>query len=102
MTEAPRLPDGTVVARAADAVGNREMDLRGGLENGTLSVLVNCRGKGRLTVHVQPVGLSFPLACVDGEVRSTYNRLKLKRPRGHGTVSVTVPSTVRWALTVGR
>jgi hypothetical protein len=50
---------------------------------------------------VEPVGLSFPLECVDGEVSSTFNQLALKRARDHGTVSVTAPSQVRWALTVG-
>lgn len=102
MTKAPVLPDAEVVAQAVDAVGNREMDIRGGLRSGALSVLVNCQGKGRLTVLVRPVGLSFPLECVDGEVRGTYNRLDLQRTRAHGTVSVTAPSTVRWALTAGR
>ncbi|WP_240529641.1 hypothetical protein [Streptomyces mangrovisoli] len=45
--------------------------------------------------------MSFPLECVAGEVSSTYNQLTLKHPRTQGTVSVTAPSTVRWAVTVG-
>ena len=102
MTKAPTLPDGVVVAQAANVSGNREMDLRGGLKSGTLSVLVNCQGKGKLTVLVQPVGLSFSLDCVDGEVRNTYDQLSLKRTSAHGTVSVTAPSHVRWSLTAGR
>ncbi|MFF7751287.1 hypothetical protein ACFZCP_18960 [Streptomyces sp. NPDC007971] len=102
VTKAPTLPDGEVVAQAANASGNREMDIRGGLKSGALSVLVNCQGKGKLTVLVQPVGLSFPLECVDGEVSSTYNQLNLKHTRTYGPVSVTAPSNVRWALTAGQ
>lgn len=102
VTKAPVLPDGKVVAQAVNATGNREMEIRGGIKAGPLSVLVNCQGQGTLTVSVEPVGLSFPLECVDGEVSSTFNQLSLKRARVHGTVSVTAPAGVRWALTVGR
>ncbi|MGY3201011.1 hypothetical protein [Streptomyces sp. TE5632] len=28
-----------------------------------------------LTVSADPIGLGFPLECVDGEVSSTYNEL---------------------------
>ncbi|MFI6492721.1 hypothetical protein [Streptomyces sp. NPDC050564] len=96
------LPDGKVVAQAANASGNRELEIRGGIKAGALSVLVNCEGQGKLTVSVQPVGLSFPLECVGGEVSSTFNQLGLKRSREQGTVNVTAPSSVHWALTVGQ
>ncbi|MFF8942551.1 hypothetical protein ACF1A5_09810 [Streptomyces sp. NPDC014864] len=102
MTKAPVLPDGKVVAQAVNATGNREVEIRGGIKAGPLSVLVNCQGKGTLTISVEPIGLSFPLECVDGEVSSTFNQLALKRARDHGTVNVTAPSQVRWALTVGQ
>ncbi|WP_234535928.1 hypothetical protein [Streptomyces shenzhenensis] len=102
MSRAPVLPEGEIVAQVANASGNREMEIRGGIKAGALSVLVNCQGQGKLTVSLEPVGLSFPLECVNGEVSSTFNQLDLKRDRGHGTVSVTAPSSVRWALTVGR
>ncbi|MBL1087449.1 hypothetical protein JK359_36800 [Streptomyces actinomycinicus] len=78
------------------------MDVKGGLKSGPLAILVNCKGHGKLTVEVKPVGMSFPLECAAGEVSSTYNQLDLKKPREQGTVSVTAPSTVRWAITVGR
>ncbi|WP_244184393.1 hypothetical protein [Streptomyces cellostaticus] len=102
VTKAPVLPEGEVVAQAVNATGNRELDIRGGLKRGALTVDVNCQGKGQLTVMVKPVGLNFSLKCVDGKVTSTSNQLELKRTREHGTVSVTAPSRVRWALTVGR
>ncbi|MEU0967564.1 hypothetical protein ABZ357_19800 [Streptomyces sp. NPDC005917] len=102
VTRAPVLPGGEIVAQAANVSGNRTVEIRGGIKAGALSVLVNCQGQGKLTVSLEPVGLSFPLECVNGEVSSTFNQLDLKRDRGHGTVSVTAPSSVRWALTVGR
>jgi hypothetical protein len=102
VTKAPDPIDGRAVARVANARGNREIDIPGGIKAGALSVSVNCQGQGTLTVSVKPVGLSFPLECVAGEVSSTYNELHLKTARGRGTVSVTAPSPVRWALTVGQ
>jgi hypothetical protein len=101
VTKAPALPQGEVVAPAANVSGNREVEIRGGIKAGPLSILVNCQGRGRLTVSVEPTGLSFPLECVDGEVSSTFNRLDVKHARKHGTVSVTAPSRVRWAVSVG-
>ncbi|CAL9327102.1 hypothetical protein [Streptomyces sp. SudanB182_2057] len=101
VTKAPVLPDGEVVAQAVNASGNRELEVKGGFKSGPLAVLVNCKGQGELTVEVKPVGLSFPLKCVAGEVSSTYNQMDLKKTREQGTVSVTAPSTVRWAITVG-
>jgi hypothetical protein len=100
VTRAPVLTEGEVVAEAANVSGNREMEIRGGLADGLLSVLVNCQGKGTLTVSVERVGLTFPLRCEDGKVNSTLNRLALKRPHAPATVTVTAPSHVRWALTV--
>ena len=102
MTKAPALPEGHVVARAANATGNREMEMKGGLRSGPLAVAVNCRGEGELAVTVEPVGLSFSLRCVAGRTSSAYNQLDLKRSRARGTVSVSAPSTVRWAIAVGR
>ncbi|MBL3670783.1 hypothetical protein JL475_33465 [Streptomyces sp. M2CJ-2] len=78
------------------------MPIEGGIRPGALSVLVNCQGEGTLTVSVDPVGLSFPLECVDGEVSSTYNELALKQTRPQATVKVEAPSPVRWSLTIGQ
>ncbi|MGW1606570.1 hypothetical protein [Streptomyces eurythermus] len=101
VTNAPVLPDGEVVAQAVNASGNRELEVEGGLKSGPLAVLVNCKGEGKLTVEVKPVGLSFPLKCVAGEVSSTYNQLDLKSTHEQGTVSVTAQASVHWAITVG-
>jgi hypothetical protein len=101
VTKAPVLPDGEVVAQAVNVSGSRELEIEGGLKSGPLAVLVNCKGKGELTVEVKPVGLNFPLNCVAGEVSSTYNQVDLKNTRERGTVNVIAPSSVRWAITVG-
>lgn len=65
-----------------------------------LAIQVNCQGKGTLKVFIEPVGVSFPLECVEGEVSSTYNEMRVKGARAEGSVRVSAPSDVRWALTV--
>ncbi|WP_258564753.1 hypothetical protein [Streptomyces sp. WELS2] len=102
MTKAPVLLDGEVVAQAVNASGNRELEVEGGLKSGPFAVLVNCKGEGKLTVEVKPVGVSFLLKCVAGDISSTYNQLDLKSTHEQGTVSVTAQSIVHWAITVGR
>ncbi|MEU5090645.1 hypothetical protein [Streptomyces sp. NPDC021356] len=101
VTKAPKLPSGVPLAQVASVKGNREIEL-GHIAAQPLSVMVNCQGKGTLTVEVRPMRLSFPLECVAGEVSSTYNELKLKKSRDQGVVYVTAPSSVRWSLTVGQ
>lgn len=102
VTKAPPFPGGKVVARAANVAGNRELDIKGGVGSGILSVQVHCEGKGRLTVAVEPLGVSFPFACEAGRVSAIGNEFDLKRPHTPGTVRVTASAGVRWAITVGR
>ncbi|MFF7983374.1 hypothetical protein ACFZDK_30380 [Streptomyces sp. NPDC007901] len=101
VAEAPAFPDGEVVAQAANATGGREMEIKGGVGSGILSVQVLCEGKGELTVAVDPVGVNFPFACTAGEVNSIDNEFNMKRPHTPGTVRVTASAGVRWAITVG-
>ncbi|THA72993.1 hypothetical protein E6P78_01575 [Streptomyces sp. A0958] len=68
--------------------------------NGTPAIQVNCQGNGTLDVALKPVGLSFPLKCVNGEVSSSYDEIRLKRARSEGSVQISAPSTVSWSLTV--
>lgn len=82
VTKAPKLLSGVPLAQAASAKGSREIGL-GHITTQPLSVLVNCQGKGTLTVEVRPMGLRFPLECVVSEVSSTYNELHLKKSREH-------------------
>ncbi|MEU6195202.1 hypothetical protein [Streptomyces sp. NPDC047061] len=106
VTKAPAFPDGEVVAQAANATGGREMDIKGGVGSGTLSVQVHCEGKGKLTVTVEPLGFSFPFDCVAGRVNTIDNETNMNggaaRPHTPGTVRVTATAGVRWAITVGR
>ncbi|MGW3915071.1 hypothetical protein ACWEBX_26600 [Streptomyces sp. NPDC005070] len=102
VTKAPALLEGKVKAQTANAHGNQELEIRGGIKAGPLSILVNCQGDGTVKVSVQALGLSFSLECADGEVSSTLNKIDLERPRGYGTVNVTAPSNVRWAVTIGQ
>ena len=105
VTRAPAFPDGEVVAQAANATGGREMDITGGVGSGIRAVLVNCEGKGRLTVTVEPTGFNFPFDCVDGRVSTIDNETNMNggavRPHTPGTVQVTASAGVRWAITVG-
>ncbi|MFF7145834.1 hypothetical protein ACFZB5_32310 [Streptomyces nodosus] len=101
VTKPPKLLSGVALAQAASAKGNGELEL-GHITAQPLSVLVNCQGKGTLTVEVRPMGFRFPLECVASKVNTTYNELHLKQPREQGVVSVTAPSSVRWSLTVGQ
>ena len=102
VTKAPAYPDGKAVVRRANVQGSEELEIPGGLKAGHLAVLVNCQGEGTLTVSVRPVGFSFPLACVDGEVNSILNQVDLPSSRPYGTVKVAASPRTRWALTVGQ
>ncbi|WP_256103049.1 hypothetical protein [Streptomyces sp. Ncost-T10-10d] len=100
VSRAPKpVNDGQVLLSVTSKQGNAELPLTKEIGAGTLAIQVNCQGKGILNVNVDPVGLSFPLNCVNEEVSSTYNEIHLKRARSEGTVRVSAPSTVRWALT---
>ncbi|MFC9759566.1 hypothetical protein [Streptomyces sp. NPDC056921] len=100
VSRAPKpVNDGQVLLSVASKHGNAELPLTKEIGAGMLAIQVNCQGKGTLNVTVDPVGLSFPLECVNEEVSSTYNEVHLKRARSKGTVQITAPSTVRWALT---
>ncbi|MFB7556131.1 hypothetical protein [Streptomyces brevispora] len=101
VSQAPKaVNDGQVLLSVASRKGNAELPLTKEIGIGSLAIQVNCQGKGTLHVTIKPVELSFPLECVKKEVSSTYNEIQLKRARREGSVQVTAPSTVRWALTV--
>ncbi|MFF9691264.1 hypothetical protein [Streptomyces sp. NPDC014623] len=91
--------DGQVLLSVASRHGNAELPLTREIGAGLLAVQVNCLGEGTLEVAIEPVGLTFPLECVEREVSSTYNEIRLKRARSEGSIRVTAPSSVSWALT---
>ncbi|MEU8696433.1 hypothetical protein AB0C61_01915 [Streptomyces sp. NPDC048680] len=94
------MKDGKVLLSVASRHGNAELPFEAGIGAEPLAVQVNCQGKGTLKVFIEPLAVSFPLECAAGEVSSTYNELALKRARAEGSVRVSAPSGIRWALTV--
>lgn len=99
---APKLPGGAVLAQVANAQGNQQVAVEGPIEKGPLAIMVTCQGAGTITVTLDPAGVSFPLECGAESANTTYNQVELKEARKSSTVSVTAPSRVRWALTVGQ
>ncbi|GAA0615985.1 hypothetical protein GCM10010394_52570 [Streptomyces crystallinus] len=100
VTRAPKpMGNGKVLTSVNSRNGNAELPL-GKIHSGRLAVQVNCQGSGKISVAIDPSGLSFPLECVAAESSSTYNEVHLKTDRSEGALHITAPSTVRWALTV--
>ncbi|MGW0970853.1 hypothetical protein [Streptomyces sp. NPDC002516] len=104
VTEAPDLPGHKVVARAVNVQGGEELDVPGGVGPGSLSIAVNCVGRGTLKVSLDHPAMSFPVTCAAGKVTGVLNTLD--RPHGathaHATVTVTATSGVRWSIAVAR
>ncbi|MFD8967234.1 hypothetical protein ACFV0C_19950 [Streptomyces sp. NPDC059568] len=96
----PPFRGGEILLTAKSRKGNATLPLAKKIGDGRLGVQVNCQGTGILSVLVEPIGLSFSLDCVAQEVRGTANEIDLKRTPAEGTVRITAPSTVTWALTV--
>ncbi|MET8435662.1 hypothetical protein ABZV61_23325 [Streptomyces sp900116325] len=100
ISKAPeQVNDGQVLLSVASRKGDAELPLTKEIGVGRLAIQVSCQGEGTIEVSVEPVGLSFPLECVEQEVSSTYNEIILKRARSEGSVRGAAPSGVRWALT---
>ncbi len=68
----------------------------------TVTVAVDCEGKGRIDVELRPLAASFPLDCRDGEVTGIHNQFTLAGADRAGTVTVTAAPGVHWSLSVGR
>ncbi|MEV6019677.1 hypothetical protein WJM95_13430 [Streptomyces sp. f51] len=104
VTRAPDLPGHKVVARAVNVHGGEELDVPGGVGPGSLSIAVNCVGRGTLKVSLDQPAMSFPVTCTAGKVTGVLNTLD--RPHGaahaHATVTVTATSGVRWSIAVAR
>ena len=48
------------------------------------------------------MGISFPLKCDTDDPTPTYNEFALRAAYKPGTIAVTAPSSVIWAVSVGR
>ncbi|MFC8062828.1 hypothetical protein [Streptomyces sp. NPDC057293] len=94
---------GEVVAgQRGETHGNASFSYDAGSRGKALIVAVSCRGTGTVKVSVPVLGTDFPLECSTAEPAVTYNQLVMNAAHKAGTVAVTAPSTVTWALTVGR
>lgn len=102
---APNLAEDEIPAltTASSMVGNAEYPLRGGIKSGqVLALAVNCQGKGKLTVVVEPAGIGFPLECKSAEVSSTFNEIGFKTRHADSFIRFTaVPSTIKWSFAAG-
>ncbi|MFF6781305.1 hypothetical protein [Streptomyces sp. NPDC012510] len=102
---APKLTMGDEVVLRQDASrGNASLEFgKAEKDDGkTLTIEVECEGKGRIEVVLRPLGASFPMDCVDGEVTGITNQFTAEGAARAGTVSVTALSNVHWSLSVGR
>jgi hypothetical protein len=92
----------TLAGRQRPTRANAELQYSGGAEGKALIVAVSCRGKGAVSVEVPALHASFPLTCGIDEPEVVYNQFALKAAGKPGTVAVTAPKAVTWAVTVGR
>ncbi|MFD5427146.1 hypothetical protein [Streptomyces sp. NPDC127084] len=99
VTEAPAPFSGKAVVRVAARTGNAVLPLKP-VGTGKLGIHVNCQGKGSLTVSVPPLGLSFGLACGDKVTGESTEFHTHREKAEEGSIQITAPTTVRWALTV--
>ncbi|MET7686026.1 hypothetical protein [Streptomyces sp. NPDC005423] len=67
----------------------------------TLAIAINCQGSGRLTVQVEPTGLSFPLLCERGKVLPTMNEIHMSHNHNRGALRFTAEPNVTWSFSVG-
>ncbi|MFJ8787599.1 hypothetical protein [Streptomyces sp. NPDC102462] len=102
--EPPELAAGlgeTLAAERRATHGNASLAYSGGPRGRALVVAVSCRGRGSVSVSVPVLHVSFPQECGTTEPAVAYNEFALKNAYKPGTVSVTAPSAVTWAVTIG-
>ncbi|MFI8952603.1 hypothetical protein ACIGO6_39800 [Streptomyces sp. NPDC053750] len=92
----------TIAGQRGETRGNASFSYNAGTTRKALIVAVSCQGTGTIKVGVPVLGTSFPLECSTEEPAVTYNQLVMNAAHKAGTVTVTAPSTVTWAVTVGR
>ncbi|MFD4954842.1 hypothetical protein [Streptomyces sp. NPDC058451] len=95
-------PGASLAGRQKVTAGNAVVPYEKGRKGDALTVAVSCQGKGKITVAVRPVHVSFPLECDAGQVSSVSNQFVVSGVERGGVVAVEAPQAVRWSLTVGR
>ncbi len=100
--KAPVLDTGekAVLLTVANQSGGLQQTL-GTINKGNLSVAIDCQGEGSIKVALSSV-IDYTQPCHADRVSSNYNKVALGSPRDDVDVKVTVPSGVRWSLTVGQ
>ncbi|MEU7384061.1 MULTISPECIES: hypothetical protein [unclassified Streptomyces] len=95
-------PGASLAGRQKVTAGNAVVPYDKGRKGDALTVAVSCQGKGRITVAVRPVHVSFPLECDAGQVSTVSNEFAVSGVERGGVVTIEAPQAVRWSLTVGR
>jgi hypothetical protein len=101
----PSLDEGTgetLAGRYGPARGGAHFAYDAGPRGKALVVAVSCRGTGKVSVDLPALDVSVSQPCSPHETAVTHNEFALAAVGRPGTVSVTAPSTVEWAVTVGR
>ncbi|MEU0289698.1 hypothetical protein [Streptomyces sp. NPDC006147] len=92
----------STAGRYGPAQGSAGFSYSAGTRGKALTVAVSCRGRGGVEVRLPVPHADFRLACASGEPAVTYHQLALPAAHRAGSVRVTAPSGVTWAVTVGR
>ncbi|WP_319188796.1 hypothetical protein [Streptomyces sp. AK04-3B] len=95
-------PDTSLAGRQEVTTGNATVPYGMGKKGDALTIAVSCQGKGRVTVVVQPVQVSFPLECGAPQVTTIANQVAVAGVERGGAVSVEASPAVHWAMTIGR
>ncbi|MFE3637270.1 hypothetical protein [Streptomyces sp. NPDC059168] len=99
----PELDTGeTLAGRLGVATGNASIAFGKGGKGEALILAVRCQGAGRMEIAVRPVHVAFPLKCRTGRPTTIYNQVNIGGAENGGVASVEAPSSVRWAMTIGR
>jgi hypothetical protein len=93
--------DSSVAGRRQVTTGNAEVPYSRGKKGDALTVAVSCQGKGKITVAVESVHVSFPLECGAHGSSSVVNQFALSEAERSGVVSVEASPAVRWSMTIG-
>ncbi|MDQ0964512.1 hypothetical protein QFZ66_008390 [Streptomyces sp. B4I13] len=94
--------DTSLAGRQEVSTGNAVVPYRKGKKGDALTISVSCQGEGKMTVVVQPVHVSFPLACRAPQVTTITNQVAVSGAELGGAVSVEASPAVRWSMTIGR
>ncbi|TWV32543.1 hypothetical protein FRZ03_33155 [Streptomyces misionensis] len=92
----------TPLTGATSVKGSAIYPIPGGIKAGkTLAIAINCQSPGRLTVQVQPTGISFPLLCEKGRVLPAMNEIHMSKDHSTSSLRFISEPNVTWSFAVG-